>query len=275
MDCGGTEGFEVPLNLTAALPDILDRIVSRKRAELAESRATRADLEQRAEAACSHRRDFAGALRARRPAIVAEIKKASPSKGILSESFNPRRLAEQYERGGAAALSVLTDRDFFQGSLEDLETARASVSVPVLRKDFTIDEFQVVEAAAHGADAILLIAAILDERRLRGLRKLAAGYRMDALVEVHDEDELASALASGAEIVGVNNRDLRTFEVRLETSLELVGKIPSPILKLSESGIHDSADVRRLSAAGFDAFLVGEHLMRSSDPDAAIRELLR
>ncbi|MDQ6705765.1 MAG: indole-3-glycerol phosphate synthase TrpC, partial [Acidobacteriota bacterium] len=229
--------------MTAALPDILDQIVSRKRAELAEARVTRGDLEKRAEAACAHRRDFAAALRSRRPAILAEIKKASPSKGLLSANFDPRRLAEQYESGGASALSVLTDRDFFQGSLTDLETARACVALPVLRKDFTIDDYHVIEAAAHGADAILLIAAILNERRMRDLRELAARYGMAALVEVHGEDELGPALDSGAEIVGVNNRDLRTFEVRLETSLELVGKIPARILKLSESGIHNAADV--------------------------------
>ena len=265
--------------MTAALPDILDRIVSRKRAELAEARVKRADLEQRAQAACVHRRDFAAALRSRRPAILAEIKKASPSKGLLSANFDPRRLAEQYESGGASALSVLTDRDFFQGSLTDLENARACVSLPALRKDFTIDDYQVIEAAAHGADAILLIAAILDERRMRDLRELASRYGMAALIEVHDVDELAPALASGAEIIGVNNRDLRTFEVRLETSLELVEKlvekIPAKILKLSESGIHNAEDVQRLTAAGFDAFLVGEHLMRSADPANAIRELLR
>lgn len=273
-DCGGTEDCEVPLNLTAALPDILDRIVFRKRAELAESRVTWADLEKHAEDAVTHRRDFAAALRARRPAILAEIKKASPSKGLLSENFDPRRIAVQYESGGAAAISVLTDHDFFQGSLADLEAARASVAIPVLRKDFTIDPYHVIEAAAHGSDAILLIAAILDERRMRDLRELAARYRMDALVEIHDARELAPALASGAEIIGVNNRDLRTFEVRLQTSLELIEQIPASVLKLSESGIYNAADVRRLTAAGFDAFLVGEHLMRSPDPTGAIEELL-
>ncbi len=229
-------------------------------------------LERRVQAI--QRRDFAVALRARRPAILAEIKKASPSRGVLSENFDPVLIANQYREGGAAAISVLTDRDFFQGSLADLETVRAAVDLPVLRKDFTIDEYQVLEAAEHGADAILLIAAVLDERQMRDLRESARRYGMAALVEVHDARELDSALASGAEIIGVNNRDLRTFEVRLETSLDLVGKIPAGVLKISESGIRAAGDVRLLSEAGFDAFLVGEHLMRSSNPAEAIRELL-
>ncbi len=206
-----------------------------------------------------------------RPAIIAEIKKASPSKGVLSENFDPAAIARLYSAGGAAALSVLTDREFFQGSLADLEAARDSISVPVLRKDFTIDEFHVVEAAAHGADVILLIAAVLEEADLRKFRELAASYRLAALVEVHDEEELDRSLASGAEIIGVNNRNLHTFEVTLETSLRLAEKIPSGILKVSESGIHSSSDIRRLR--GFNGFLVGEHLMKSPDPTAALREL--
>ncbi len=251
---------------------ILEQIVARKKAELAEARVSEAVLERRAQAI--GRRDFAGALRARRPAILAEIKKASPSKGVLSANFDPALLAAQYQDGGAAAISVLTDGDFFQGSLMDLESVRAAVKLPVLRKDFTIDEYQVLEAAASGADAILLIAAVLDERQMRSWREAAGRYGMAALVEVHNARELAAAVGSGAEIIGVNNRDLRTFDVRLETSLDLVGKIPSPTLKISESGIRTADDVKRLSEAGFDAFLVGEHLMRSADPTAAIRELV-
>jgi indole-3-glycerol phosphate synthase len=254
------------------VPDILARIVQRKRAELLECSANRARLESRAEQRRDFR-DFKSALLARQPAILAEIKQASPSGGSFTGCFDPASVARQYERGGAAALSVLTDRDFFQGSLEDLEAARAAVSLPVLRKDFTIDEFHVIEAAAHGADAILLIAALLDESEMRRFRELAARFRMAALVEVHDEDELDKALASGAEIVGVNNRNLHTFEVSLETSERLAGRIPAGILKISESGIHSSVEVRRLAAAGFHAFLVGEHLMRSSDPAAALRML--
>jgi indole-3-glycerol phosphate synthase len=170
-------------------------------------------------------------------------------------------------------LSVLTDEEFFKGKLADLEAARSAVAVPVLRKDFTIDEFHIIEAAAHGADAILLIAAILDVQQLRGFRELAARYGMAALVEVHDDYELDAALDSGADIVGVNNRNLHTFEVTLDTSLHLAGKMPAGVVKVAESGIHSRADVQRLQTAGFHAFLVGEHLMKSADPAAALREL--
>ncbi len=216
---------------------------------------------------------FKRALTANQPAIIAEIKKASPSKGVLCHHFDPEAIAKMYAAGGAAALSVLTDQEFFQGTLGDLERARAAVTIPVLRKDFTIDEVHVIEAAAHGADAILLIAAVLDESTMRRFRELAAQFGMAALVEVHDASELDAALASGAEIVGVNNRDLQTFEVRLETSLRLAEKIPAGVIKVAESGIHTSEDVRKLRGAGFDAFLVGEHLMKSEDPAAALRAL--
>lgn len=218
-------------------------------------------------------RDFRAALQADKPAIISEIKKASPSKGLLCHHFDPPATAKAYASAGAAALSVLTDREFFQGHLGDLQSARAAVDIPVLRKDFTIDELHVIEAAAHGADAILLIAAVLDESAMRRFRELAAQFGMAALVEVHDPAELNAALDSGAEIVGVNNRDLRTFEVRLETSLRLVEKIPDNVIKVTESGIHNADDVRKLSSAGFDAFLVGEHLMKSEDPGAALRAL--
>ena len=246
--------------MLATVPDILDRIVTRKREELAALRVKR--------------RDFRAALQTGRPAILAEIKKASPSKGVLARDFHPAETARQYEIGGAAAISVLTDRDFFQGSLADLAEARAAVQLPVLRKDFTVDPYHVIEAAAHGADAILLIAAILSDSQLRDLRELAESYGMDALVEVHDAGETSRAIDSGAEIIGVNNRDLRTFEVHLETSLKLADKIPTRVVKVSESGIHDAADIKRLAAAGFDAFLVGEHLMKSHDPAQALRALL-
>jgi indole-3-glycerol phosphate synthase len=258
--------------MVSVAPGILARIVGHKRAELAEASRNRAEIERRA----SHRapaRDFRFALRTNQPAIIAEIKKASPSKGILAEKFDPAWIASAYARGGAAALSVLTDREFFQGDLADLETARAACGIPVLRKDFTIDEIHVMEAAAHGADAILLIAAILDPSEMRRFRELAAQFGMAALVEVHDGDELDAALSSGAEIVGVNNRNLHTFEVTLETSLRLARKIPAHVIKVSESGIHSNADVQRLTDAGYDAFLVGEHLMKSEDPSAALREL--
>jgi indole-3-glycerol phosphate synthase len=213
-------------------------------------------------------------LTAKQPAIIAEIKKASPSKGTFPGHFDPASIARQYASGGAAVLSVLTDEQFFQGSLADLEAARAAVAIPVLRKDFTLDEVHVIEAAAHGADAILLIAALLDDRALRDLRETAARYSMAALVEVHDEAELDAAIASGAGIIGVNNRDLHTFEVRLETSLRLAPKIPSGVVKVTESGIDSRAAVMRMKDAGFDAFLVGEHLMRAANPEAALRELL-
>jgi len=258
--------------MVRAVPDILARIVEHKRAELARDRPLRAELERRAATRTDHR-DFHRALTAHPPSVIGEIKKASPSKGVLTEHFDPASNARMYASGGAAALSVLTDREFFQGSLADLETARSAASVPVLRKDFTLDEFHVIEAAAHGADAILLIVALLEERVLRDLRELAGRYRMAALVEVHDGFELETALASGAEIVGVNNRNLHTFDVNLETSLQMAARIPAHVVKVSESGIHSRADVARLASAGYQAFLVGEHLMKSADPSAALREL--
>lgn len=259
--------------MTPAVPDILARIVGHKREELARAQAPRADLERLAEERLPERRDFAAALYARQPAIIAEMKKASPSKGVLADEFDPAAIARRYEEGGAAALSVLTDEKYFQGSLADLAAARAAVTLPVLRKDFTIDEYHVAEAAAHGADAVLLIAAVLSPRRLRALREFSSRFHMASLVEVHDEEELETALDSGAEIVGVNNRNLRSFEVSLETSLRLAGRIPAGVLKVSESGIESAGHVRRLQAAGYDAFLVGEYLMKARDPAEALRAL--
>src|SRR5216684_2462839 len=193
--------------MAVAIPGILARIVDHKRAALARQTSTRAALERTA-ADRQGIRDFRKALTSRSPAILAEIKKASPSKGLLAGRFDPASIAKMYAEGGAAALSVLTDEEYFQGALADLEAARAAVALPVLRKDFTIDEFHVIEAAAHGADAILLIAALLDAATLRRFRELARHFHMAALVEVHDASELEAALASGAEIIGVNNRDL-------------------------------------------------------------------
>lgn len=259
--------------MVQSVPDILARIASHKRAELSSRRPCREEYEQRAEASARDRRDFRAALRAA-PAIIAEIKRASPSKGVIAAAFDPPSTARAYEQGGAAALSVLTDSAFFQGSLEDLEHARRAVNLPVLRKDFTIDDLDVIEAAAHGADAILLIAAILSVEEMRRFRELAARFGIASLVEVHDEEELRHAVDSGADIIGVNNRDLRTFEVRIETSLGLADRIPSNAVKVSESGISWAEDVRKLRAAGFDAFLVGEHLMKSPDPARALRALL-
>jgi indole-3-glycerol phosphate synthase len=256
--------------MVKALPDILATIVEQKKLDLA---VREADVEERAERSIAQRRDFLAALTDRRPAVIAEIKKASPSKGVLAAEFDPAAIARLYQQGGASALSVLTDEKHFQGSLSDLESARGAVAIPALRKDFTIDAYHVLQAAAYGADAILLIAAILSERQMRDFRELADRYHMAALVEVHDEEELEPALASGARIVGVNNRNLHTFEVSLETSLRLAEKMPAGVVKVAESGIHSSADVQRLRAAGYQAFLVGEHLMKSGDPAAALRAL--
>ena len=258
--------------MVRAVPDILARIVEHKRVELVRDSARRGELERRADARTDYR-DFRGALTARSPAIIGEIKKASPSRGILVDDFRPVELAKQYEQGGAAALSVLTDRDFFQGSLDDLRNARAACGLPVIRKDFTISEYQIYEAAAAGADAILLIVAILDESELRSFRELAGEFEMAALVEVHDARQLEIALRSGAELIGVNNRDLRTFDVSLETSIGLAPQIPQAVTKVSESGIFTSADIQRLLDAGYDAFLVGEHLVKSGDPTLALRTL--
>ncbi len=252
------------------IPGILARIVDRKREELARDSARLPELQKRALERHDFR-DFKGALK--QPAIIAEIKKASPSKGVLCERFDAASIARQYQKGGAAALSILTDRDFFQGSLADLEAARAATRLPVLRKDFTIADFHVIEAAAHGADAILLIAAILGSKEMHRFRELAATYHMAAIVEVHDAGELESALESGAEIIGVNNRDLNTFEVSLDKSESLSNKIPAGLTKVAESGIHSAQDIQRLMRVGFDAFLVGERLMKSPDPVAALLEL--
>ena len=259
--------------MTQTVPDVLARIVEQKRAELAALGGISPQLERQASEAVAMRRGFQAQLAAAPPSVISEIKKASPSKGLLCSDFSPSRIAVQYEQGGAAALSVLTDRAFFQGSLADLQEARSAVKIPVLRKDFTISEFHVIEAAASGADAILLIAAILTTAEMRRYRELAAQFKMDALVEVHDGDELASALDSGARILGVNNRNLHTFDVRLATSLELVERIPSGVLKVSESGIHSSADLRLLHEAGYQAFLVGEHLMMSGNPTESLKAL--
>jgi len=259
--------------LLHAVPDILARIVAKKREEL--NRALPVDeWARQADFAAAQRRDFAAALRAKAPAVIAEVKQASPSVGVLSTDFDPARIAREYQRGGAAALSVLTDESFFRGSLAHLQAARSATSIPVLRKDFTISVDQIVEAAAHGADAILLIAAILTEREIRDFRGAAARYHMAALVEVHSRHELEIAISAGSEIIGVNNRDLTTFEVKLETSLQLAGHIPNGVMRVSESGIHRAEDVARLREAGYSAFLVGEYLMKSGDPAAAIRELV-
>jgi indole-3-glycerol phosphate synthase len=253
---------------------ILAEIVEHKKAEVAALHQNAAHLERRAYEHAGHVRPFAEALRRREPAIISEIKKASPSKGLLQRDFHPAFTAHAYEQGGAACLSVLTDQRYFQGSLRDLEAARAAVALPVLRKDFTIDRLQIFEAAAHGADAILLIAAMLDLPELISFRELAESLGLAALVEVHDGDELQQAVDSGARIIGVNNRNLGTFDVTLDTSLRLSLKMPSNVIKVSESGIFTRADIDLLQEAGYHAFLVGESLMKASDPAAALRSLV-
>jgi indole-3-glycerol phosphate synthase len=259
--------------MTTAVPDILARIVEHKKAELEIAALPLRTLEEMAAERTAERRDLAEALRAKSPAIIAEIKKASPSKGLLTSDFRPAANAMEYAAGGAAALSVLTDARFFQGSLADLNIARSVVDLPALRKDFTISEYHVVEAAAYGADAILLIAAILTRDQLRSYRSLAGTFGMAALVEVHDEAELDDALESGAAIIGVNNRNLHTFQVTLDTSLKLAERIPDTVIKVSESGIENRTQIAQLQSAGFQAFLIGEHLMRSGSARDALLAL--
>lgn len=220
-------------------------------------------------------RSFRRALMSRTPAIIAEIKKASPSAGLIRADFDPIKIAQEYQNAGAAALSVITEVHHFQGGLENLACLRWNSKIPLLRKDFIVDPYQVLEARRVGADAVLLIAALLDATALRHLRGEAERYGMDALVEVHNEAELQKALDSGAAMIGVNNRDLRTFEVSLDVALKLARQIPRDILTVAESGIRNSEDVQRLSDAGYRGFLVGEHLMRAQSPGAALKDLLR
>jgi indole-3-glycerol phosphate synthase len=253
---------------------ILAEIVEHKRSEVAELHSRASEVERLALDRKIAPRGFADALRAKKPAIIAEIKKASPSRGTLQHDFHPARIAHAYEQGGAACISVLTDQRYFDGKLHDLEIARAATTLPVIRKDFTIDRLQIFEAAAHNADAILLIAAILNEAELRQFRDLAKQLGLAALVEVHDHDELKKAIDSGAEIIGVNNRNLDTFEVSLETSIKLSYLMPSQAIKVSESGISTTSDIAMLRQAGFDGFLIGESLMKAADPAAALRALL-
>jgi indole-3-glycerol phosphate synthase len=253
---------------------ILGEIVFHKQFEVKDLLDRADSLERRAADRKSDRRNFLESLLSHQPAIISEVKKASPSKGLLQPDFDPAAIARQYEQGGAACLSVLTDARHFQGKLDDLSSARAATQLPALRKDFTIHPVQIYEAAAHGADAVLLIAAVLESSELRQLREIASSLEMAALVEVHDEEDLRRAIDSGAGIIGVNNRNLETFEVSLKTSLRLSEKMPSDVVRVSESGISTRADVDVLRGAGFHAFLVGECLMRSPDPSASLRALL-
>jgi indole-3-glycerol phosphate synthase len=258
----------------------LDKILATTRATVAQSRAHDSveELQERAE--LHQPRGWANALRVRSqsgPAIIAELKKASPSKGLIRADFDVAWLARRYAAGGAAVLSVLTDEPYFQGSLRNLELASEAVDLPCLRKDFTVDPYQILEARAHGGDAILLIAAALTDTELLHFTRAAHALQLDVLCEVHTGDELDRVLAVSEppDAIGVNNRDLRTFEVRLETSLELVDRIHPNVIRVAESGIATSADLTRLRDAGFDAFLIGESLMRHSDPAVALQGLLR
>ena len=259
-------------------PDILRRIVARKREEVAARSAIvpEAALVARLEDADTPR-GFVNALQAKvaagHPAVIAEIKKASPSKGVLRADFRPAEIARSYAAGGAACLSVLTDVDFFQGSDAYLQEARAACNLPVIRKDFIVDPYQVVEARAIGADCILLIAACLDDAALHALNEQAHALGMDVLVEVHDGEELGRALATGNTLVGINNRNLRTFEVDLDTTLDLLEAIPPGHLVVTESGILGPDDVRLMRDHGVNAFLVGEAFMRAEDPGARLAAL--
>lgn len=219
-------------------------------------------------------RDFAAALSHRACNVIAELKKASPSLGVIRSEYAPAVLAGDLEHAGAAALSVLTEEDFFSGSLADLKEARRVAQIPVLRKDFIVDPWQVWEARAAGADSFLLIAVILEDSLMRELLELGRSLGMEPLVEVHSREELHRVLAIGARIVGVNNRDLHDFKVRLETSLELVEQIPDTCIAVSESGLRSGEDLARLRRAGFDAFLIGEHLMKSANPGQALKHFL-
>jgi indole-3-glycerol phosphate synthase len=259
----------------------LDKILPQTRATVAAARARVPVAELERLAAAYQPRGWARALRqqaATGPAVIAEIKKASPSKGLIRAEFDAAWLAGRYQAGGAAALSVLTDEPFFQGSLHNLELASAAASLPCLRKDFTVDEYQIVEARAHHADAILLIAAALTDAELSRFSQAAHALSLDVLVEVHTDGELDRVLGAlgetGADAIGVNNRNLQSFEVSLETSLELAGRLPHGAVRVAESGIHSGKDLARLRAAGFDAFLIGESLVRQPDPGAALAAML-
>jgi indole-3-glycerol phosphate synthase len=265
---------------------VLDQIVAATRARVAESRrgADLPELERQAERHVP--RGFRKALEnphfwQNRPevghprvSVIAELKKASPSRGLIRASFDPVELARELEAAGAAALSVLTDEEFFKGSLENLRNASASVSIPCLRKDFIIDEFQLLEARANAADAVLLIVAALSQHELETLARGARERGLDVLCEAHDAEELQRALDAGCDLIGVNTRDLRTFKVDLQTALDLGSQFPSGVVRVAESGIHSAEDMARLRAAGYHAFLVGESLMRAERPGEALRALM-
>ena len=259
----------------------LDTILAATRGTVATAKRLVSVVELEKQAAAHRPRGWAAALRrqgALGPAVIAEIKKASPSKGLIRKDFDVEWLARRYQAGGAAALSVLTDEPFFQGSLRNLELASKAVKLPCLRKDFIVDAYQILEARSHRADAILLIAAALTNAEIQQFAQKSHALELDVLVEVHTSEELDRVLdalgEAGADAIGVNNRDLKSFAVRLETSLELVERIPASVVRVAESGISTADDLARLRAAGFDAFLIGESLMRQPDPGAALEALL-
>jgi len=257
--------------------NILDRIVEARRASVAHRKRVLPDvaLKMVVEKKVAPPRDFLGALaRPGKINIISELKKASPSRGVIREEYAPAVLAGSLEEAGAAALSVLTEEDFFSGSLGDLKEASRVTRIPILRKDFIVDPWQVWETRAAGADSFLLIAAVLNDAEMRDLLELGRTLKMEALAEVHSRDELERVLDAGARIIGVNNRDLRDFQVHLETSLSLVEAIPEQCIAVSESGLRTYDDLARLQGAGFDAFLIGEQVMQSADPAAALRALL-
>ncbi len=260
------------------MADILEKIVAVKHQEVQAARkrrsleAVRADAESRVLT-----RDFVGAMRSKiaagQPAVIAEVKKASPSKGVLRPDFIPADVAQSYAEHGAACLSVLTDQSFFQGSADYLKQARASCDLPVLRKDFMVDAYQIYESRAMGADCILLIAACLDDAQMRDLEAIALSLNMAVLIEVHDGAELDRALALRSPLLGINNRNLKTFEVSLDTTLSLQARVPADRLLVTESGIASAADVQRMRQAGIHAFLVGEAFMRAQEPGLALEQL--
>lgn len=264
--------------MTVNAPTILRKILARKREEVAARRAINSlgSLEQRITEQ-SATRGFGDALQRRvaraEPAVIAEVKKASPSKGVIREDFQPAQIAASYRKGGAACLSVLTDIDFFQGSDEYLQEARSACDLPVLRKDFTVDPYQVVEARAMGADAVLLIVAALDDEQMHELAHTAAEVGVDVLVEVHDRAELERALELATPLIGINNRDLHTFEMHLQTTFDLLPHIPQDRVVVTESGIHTPDSVALMRAQNVHAFLVGEAFMRAAEPGDKLREL--
>ena len=264
--------------MRAAQADILQAILQRKGEEVAErsQNVSLQEMRERAQSADGVRGFIAAIetrIREKRPAVIAEIKKASPSKGVLRESFDPAAIAVSYEHHGAACLSVLTDTDFFQGSETCLQQARGACMLPVIRKDFIIDPYQVFEARAINADCILLIVAALDDERLADLLRLAHRLQMDVLMEVHDQGELERALATGARLIGINNRNLRTFETSLSTTLDMLGSIPKDRIVVTESGIHTREDVQLMRDHNVHTFLVGEAFMRADDPGEKLAEL--